>query len=81
MRGENDPKQSDEIQATCSVHTLPFPQKLYPIPDQNEQIVYPFLDQNGAKILPDGVTHTYLAYIRGNPSGSRWNTSITVTSQ
>ena len=26
--------------------------------------VYPFLDPNGAKILPDGAAHTDIAYIR-----------------
>ena len=26
--------------------------------------VYPFSDQNGAKTLPFGAAHTYLAYIR-----------------
>ena len=36
-------------------------------PDQNGQSVYPFSDQNGAKTLPDGVAHTYIAYIREYP--------------
>ena len=31
------------------------------------QSVYPFLDQNGAKTLPDGAAHTYMAYIREYP--------------
>ena len=44
------------------VHTLQqFPQKPYPIPDENGQSEYPFSDQNGAKWLPDGVAHTYIA--------------------
>ena len=44
------------------VHTLQkFPQKPYPIPDENLQGEYPFSDQNGAKWLPDGVAHTYIA--------------------
>ena len=38
-----------------------------PIPDQNGQNVYPFSDQNGAKTLPDGAAHTYMAYIREYP--------------
>ena len=38
--------------------------KPYLIPDQNRQSVYPFSDQNGAKTLPDGAAHTYIAYIR-----------------
>ena len=28
------------------------------------QSVYPFSDQSGEKTLPDGATHTYIAYIR-----------------
>ena len=36
-------------------------------PDQNRQSLYPFSDQNGAKTLPDGATHTYIAYIREYP--------------
>ena len=28
---------------------------------------YPFSDQNGAKTLPDGAAHTYMAYIREYP--------------
>ena len=28
---------------------------------------YPFSDQNGAKTLPFGATHTYMAYIREYP--------------
>ena len=44
------------------VHRLPkFPQKPYPIPDENGQSEYPFSDQNGAKWLPDGVADTYIA--------------------
>ena len=44
------------------VHTLPkFPRKPYPIPDENGQSEYPFSDQKGAKSLPDGVAHTYIA--------------------
>ena len=31
------------------------------------QSVYPFSDQNGAKTLPDGAAHTYIAYIREYP--------------
>ena len=50
------------------VHKIPwFPQKPYPIPDQNGQIVYPFSDQNGARTLPDRAAHTYIAYIREYP--------------
>ena len=41
-----------------------------PIPDQNGQSVSdPFSDQNGAKTLPDGAPHTYIAYIREYPPG------------
>ena len=29
----------------------------------------PFSDKNGAKILLDGATHTYIAYIREYPPG------------
>ena len=56
------------------VHTLPqFPRKPYPIPYQNGQSVYRFSDQNGAKTLPDGAAHTYIAYIKEYPPspGSR----------
>ena len=28
---------------------------------------YPFSDQNGAKTLPDGPAHTYIAYIKEYP--------------
>ena len=31
--------------------------------------VYLFLDQNGAKTLPDWAAHTYMAYIREHPPG------------
>ena len=34
------------------------------IPDQNGQSLYPSSDQNGAKTLPFGAAHTYMAYIR-----------------
>ena len=29
---------------------------------------YPFSDQNGARTLPDGAAHTYIAYIREYPT-------------
>ena len=29
--------------------------------------IYPFSDQNGAKIIPFGAPHTYMAYITENP--------------
>ena len=32
--------------------------------DQNGQSLYPSSDQNAAKTLPFGATHTYMAYIR-----------------
>ena len=35
-----------------------FPRKPYLNSDQNRQSLYPFLDQNGAKPIPFGVTHT-----------------------
>ena len=48
-----------------NVHTLPkFSPKPYPISDQNGQKVHPFSNQTGAKTLPDGAAHTYLACIR-----------------
>ena len=57
-----------ELKRFKDVHTLPlFPQKPHPTPDQNGQSVYPFSDQNGAKTLPDGVAHAYIAYIREYP--------------
>ena len=31
---------------------------------------YPFSDQNGAKPLPDGAAHAYIAYIREYPPGT-----------
>ena len=50
------------IETKKNVHTLPqFPGKLYPIPDQNGQNVYPFLDRKGAKTIPFGAAHTYMA--------------------
>ena len=36
--------------------------------------VYLFSDQNGAKTLPDGVAHTYMAYIREYPPPGLQNT-------
>ena len=39
-------------------------EKLYPIPDQNGQNVYPFLDRNGAIPILFGEAHTYMAYVR-----------------
>ena len=41
--------------------------KVYSRSDQNGQSVYPFSDQNGAKTLPDGAAHTYIAYVRDYP--------------
>ena len=39
------------------------------IPDSrpNGQSLYPFSDDNGTKTLPDGVAHTYMAYIKEYP--------------
>ena len=34
----------------------------------DRQSLYPFSDQNGAKILPDGAAHTYIAYTREYPT-------------
>ena len=52
------------------VYRLPyFPRKPYPTPDQNGQIEYPFSNQNGAKTLPNGAGHTYIAHIREYPPG------------
>ena len=53
------------------IHSIWFPQKSYRIPDQNGQSVYPFLDHNGAKPLPDGAAFTYMAYIREYPPPPR----------
>ena len=41
-----------------------FPRKPNPIPDQNGQNLYPFLDQKGAKTQLVGAADTYMAYIR-----------------
>ena len=38
-------------------YTPEIPWKPYPIPDQSEQNLYPFSDQNGAKTLPFGGGH------------------------
>ena len=39
-----------------------FPRKPHPITNQNEQSVYPFLDQNSAKTISFGLAHANLAY-------------------
>ena len=39
---------------------------------------YPFSDQNGAKTLPDGAAHTYIAYIRLKESTPGENTKFCV---
>ena len=39
-----------------------FLRKLYPIPNQNEQSVYPFLDRKSAKTISFGLAHTCVAY-------------------
>ena len=39
-----------------------FPRKPYPIPNQNEQSVYPHLDRKSTKAMSFGVAHTYVAY-------------------
>ena len=39
-----------------------FPRKPWPIPEQNEQSVYPFSDQKAPKTIPFGAAHTYMAY-------------------
>ena len=39
-----------------------FPRKPYPIPNQEEQSVYPFLDRKSAKTISFWVAHTYVAY-------------------
>ena len=57
-------------QKTNSFHGL--------IPDQNGQSVYPLSDQNGAKILPDGAAHTYIAYIRGSTGGGGGDSSFSL---
>ena len=35
------------------------PRKLYVSSEQNSQRLYPFSDENGAKTIPSGATHTY----------------------
>ena len=44
-------------------YTLVVPSKTM-ILDQNGQSLYPSSDQNGAKTIPFGAAHTYMAYIR-----------------
>ena len=39
-----------------------FPRKPYPIPNQNEQSVYPFLDRKSAKTISFGLAHAFVAY-------------------
>ena len=41
-----------------------FIEKLYSIPDQNGQNVYPFLDRNGAIPITFGAAHSYMSYLR-----------------
>ena len=59
-----------------------FPCKPYPMPDQNGQNLYLFSDQNGAKTLPFGAAHTYMAYIwecppeKGSPKDSVTSISL-----
>ena len=51
-----------------SIYTDPkFPRKPYPIRDQNALSAHPFSGKKGAKTLPDGTAHTYMAYIREYP--------------
>ena len=46
------------------------------MPDQNEQNVYPFSDQNSAKTIPFGVAHTYMAYIMVYLPASGYNNAF-----
>ena len=46
---------------TC-LHGAFFPRKPYPIPNQNEQSVYPFLDRKSAKTISFGLAYAYVAY-------------------
>ena len=39
-----------------------FLRKPYPIPNQNEQSVYPFLDGKSAKTISFGLAHAFVAY-------------------
>ena len=55
------------------IHYRSFLCKPYPIPDQNGQNLNPFSDQNGAKTIPFGAAHTYMAYMREYPPGSHRN--------
>ena len=43
------------------------PRKPYPIPDQNGQSAYPFLNQKGTQTTPFGAAHTHMTYIRESP--------------
>ena len=49
------------------IHYVVPSKTIYLIPDQNGQSLYPFSDDNGTKTLPDGVAHTYMAYIKEYP--------------
>ena len=53
---------------TIKVFIHSIPRKPNPLPEQHGQSVYPFSDQNGAKALPDGAAHTYMAYVKEYPS-------------
>ena len=39
-----------------------FLRKPYPIPNQNEQSIYPFLDRKSAKTISFGLAHAFVAY-------------------
>ena len=52
------------------IHFRIVPPKPYPIPDLNRQSIYPF--SKGAKTLPNGAAHNYIAYIREYHPSASW---------
>ena len=46
------------------IHYYKFPREPYLISHPNGQSLYPFSDQKGAKTLPFGEAHTYMAFMR-----------------
>ena len=49
------------------IHYYKFPREPYLISHPNGQSLYPFSDQKGAKTLPFGEAHTYMAFMRQYP--------------
>ena len=48
-----------ELKQQMRSYTPVVPFKTIPDSDQNEQSLYPFSDENGARTLPFGAAHTY----------------------